>query len=72
MSDKDWYDDFLVEINELEENLKCPKCNSDYMVHVDPFGYSFMCGDCGEHYYYDKGKFEKQLDLITAEQDTKA
>jgi len=44
---EEWYDDFLEEIEELESKLLCPKCSSDYMVHTDPMGYTFLCGDCG-------------------------
>jgi ribosomal protein S27AE len=60
---EEWYDDFLEEIEELESKLLCPKCSSDYMVHTDPMGYTFLCGDCGNVYEYEDGKFKAHFEF---------
>jgi hypothetical protein len=60
---EEWYDDFLEEIEEIESKLLCPKCLSDYMVHTDPMGYSFLCGDCGNVYEYKDGKFKAHFEF---------
>jgi len=60
---EEWYDDFLEEIEELKSKLICPKCSSDYMVHTDPTGYTFLCGDCGNVYEYEDGKFKAHFEF---------
>jgi len=60
---EEWYDDFLEEIEELESKLLCPKCSSDYMVHTNPMGYTFLCGDCGNIYEYEDGKFKAHFEF---------
>ncbi len=62
--DEEWYDDFIEEINELESKLQCPKCSSDYIVHVDLFGYSFMCGKCGHNFEYEEGRHDADLEFM--------
>jgi hypothetical protein len=57
-----WYDDFLEEIRKLEGILICPECESDYVVHTNPMGYDFMCGNCGHNFIYENGKHEIDFD----------
>jgi hypothetical protein len=57
-----WYDDFLEEIRKLEGILICPECESDYVVHANPMGYDFMCGNCGHNFIYENGKHEIDFD----------
>ena len=56
-----FYDDFLQEVHTLENQIKCPECESEYVVHTSPLGYDFMCGDCGHIFIYEKGKYAKEF-----------
>lgn len=62
--ENDWFDDFLVEVSELESTLKCPSCGEIHMIHSSPFRYLFICGYCNFHYNYPQGKYEKELELL--------
>jgi hypothetical protein len=57
-----WYDDFLEEIDELEGILICPECDSDYVVHTNPMGYDFMCGNCGHNFEHKDGRHKKDFE----------
>jgi hypothetical protein len=60
---EEWYDEFLEEIEELQSKLLCPECSSDYVIHTDPMGYSFMCGSCGNNFEYEEGKFTAHFEF---------
>lgn len=56
-----FYDDFLEEVHTLENQIKCPECDSDYIVHANPLSYEFMCGSCGNNFEYKNGKYAKEF-----------
>lgn len=58
---KDWYDDYLKEIGELESTLKCPNCGKIALVHSSYKGYPFICQHCQISFYYESGKYEKKF-----------
>lgn len=57
-----WYDDFLEEVHELERTLICSECESDYVVHTNPMGYDFICGECGHNFIYENGKHKNDFE----------
>ena len=61
MSKTDWYDKFIDEVHELEGVIKCDKCGSDDSYHSDPFGYTFLCGKCGNIFEYQNGKYKDEI-----------
>ena len=50
------YDDFIKEVTDLENILKCPKCGFDGILHASYINYIFLCSNCGNEYYYNKQK----------------
>lgn len=59
--DLPWFDDFLTEVSQLEDSLVCPSCETLGLVHVNPFGYDFLCTTCGHEYAYELGKHSKEI-----------
>lgn len=69
MNNKDWYDGFVNEVHELEGVIKCDKCNSDNTHHSNPFGYTFLCGNCGNVFEYQSGKYKEEILFEFGEED---
>lgn len=53
------YSIFLKEIDEIEGELVCNKCNTKNMVHCDPESYLFMCENCGNYMTKNTKNFSK-------------
>ena len=60
----EWYQDFLLEIKRLENELKCPQCEGTLIMHINPMGYDFLCSTCGISFEHLNGKFKDKFENL--------
>lgn len=42
------FEKFMKHKDYVENNIKCSNCNKIGLVHCNPFGYEFLCSNCGD------------------------
>ena len=51
-------DNWYMENDQLETNVKCPRCSNILLVS-DIIDYAYLCPDCDENMYYTECEVEK-------------